>query len=338
MRHLRYRRPGHRRFQVRGDHAASRFAEAQAVAGAGLRRQGEVVVAAGVAREQLPAPRVVVGEAAGGEHHGLRPDAHVAMRRADQRAADGAVLDQQPSGRRRFQQAHAKVFRRFRQTRHQRHAVDQMHGAAVAGEVIEMAAEAPAHMQEGARRAGHVEEGGEIGARHDRHAHERGLAHGPAQARQQRADFAGVVGRGDHLVPAAGGAGRVAMHVGNAVAVGELQRGVLLEEGDHVRAGLEEGVDARGVVVLAQLVAQVGARLLDVFLDTRTFRQRIARHPGPAAGPGGGAAEHRVLLHQHDLLAVPGGSDGGRQPGGAGADDQYIAFGLMGVGGHSGVS
>ena len=114
------------------------------------------------------------------------------------------------------------------------------------------------------------------------------------------------------------------MHVRDAVAVDEPQVGVALEEGHHVRAGFEEGVDPRGVVTLAQFVAQVGTRLLDVLLDTGATRQRVARQPGPAAGPGAGAAEHRVLLHQDYPAPVPGRGHRRRQPGGAGADDQHV--------------
>ncbi|MCY1437211.1 hypothetical protein D9M71_533640 [compost metagenome] len=99
------------------------------------------------------------------------------------------------------------------------------------------------------------------------------------------------------------------MHVGNAVAVDELQCGVLLEEADHLRAGFEKGIHQFGTVLLAQFMTQVGARLFDVFLYACAPRQGVARHPHPAAGPGGGATEHRVLLHQHHLLAVMGGND-----------------------------
>ncbi|MNZ65896.1 hypothetical protein D3C78_840970 [compost metagenome] len=195
-----------------------------------------------------------------------------------------------------------------------------------------MAAEALAGVDERARRAGDVHERGQVLAGHDRHAEERGFAHGLAQAVDQLADLAAVVGRGDHRAPAGAGAGAVAVDVGDLVAVGELQGGVLLEELDHARAGFEEGVDARGVVPVAQLVLEVGARQLGVFDDAGAARQRVARHPHPAAGPGGGAAEHRVLLHHHDLLAVPGGGHRGRQAGGAGADDQDIAFERRGQG------
>ncbi|MNN18685.1 hypothetical protein D3C81_1319020 [compost metagenome] len=81
VRHLRNRRPGHRRLQVGGDHAAGRLAQAQAIARTALWGQGQVVVAAGIAWEQLPAPGVVVGETTRREHHGFGADQLLALRR-----------------------------------------------------------------------------------------------------------------------------------------------------------------------------------------------------------------------------------------------------------------
>ncbi|MNJ59466.1 hypothetical protein D3C77_551520 [compost metagenome] len=124
------------------------------------------------------------------------------------------------------------------------------------------------------------------------------------------------------------------MHVRDAVAVGKLQRRVLLEKRHHVRASLKEGVDALGVVIRPQFIAQVGTRLLDVFLDAGPPCQRVARYPGPAAGPGGGAAEHWFLLHHDHLLPMPGSRHGRSQPGGTRTYDQYIAFGFEGSGRH----
>ena len=265
-----------------------------------------------------------MGKAAAGQDHGACLDAQESLGALDQRADHLAVTQQQFAGWRRFDQAHTQGFGGLGQARYQGHAIDQVHGATVAQQVPEVAGKAPGDMQEGRQRAGQVEEGGEVGTGHDRHAHERGLPQGLAQARQQRAQLPCVIGRGDQLVAALGGARRVAMHVRDAVAVDEPQVGVALEEGHHVRAGFEEGVDPRGVVTLAQFVAQVGTRLLDVLLDTGATRQRVARQPGPAAGPGAGAAEHRVLLHQDYPAPVPGRGHRRRQPGGAGADDQHV--------------
>ncbi|MDT4838260.1 hypothetical protein FQZ97_720130 [compost metagenome] len=270
-------------------------------------------MAAGIAGEHGLAPGRVVGEAACREDDGLGADRDLGTIAIHHRAAHLAVLDDQPACRRGFEHSHTQVVGGLGQPRDQRHAIDQVHGAAITSQVVEMGSEAPGDMDEGAQRAGHAEEGGEVGAGHDRHAHERGLAHGLAQARQQGAHFTRVVGSGDHLVATGGGAGGVAMHVGNAVAVDELQCGVLLEEADHLRAGLEKGIHQLGTVLLAQFMTQVGARLFDVFLYACAPRQGVARHPHPAAGPGGGATEHRVLLHQHHLLAVMGCRDCGSE-------------------------
>lgn len=293
-------------------------------------------MAAGIAREQLLAPGVVIGETACRQHHGLGADQLLALWRRDPRPAHLATLDQQAFGRRRRLQVHTQVLCRFSQARHQCHTVDQVHGPTMAGQVVQVAAKALAHVQQGFGRAGHVEEGGKVGTGHDRHAHERGFAHGLAQAWQQGANLAGIVGRGDHLVAAKGCAWRIAMHVRDAVAVGKLQRRVLLEKRHHMRARLKEGIDALGIVVCPQLMAQISPRLFDVFLDAGPARQRVAWHPGPAAGPGGGTAKHRFFLRHDHLLPMPGSRDGRRQPGGARTYDQYIAFGFERSGRHCG--
>ncbi|CAI3806019.1 hypothetical protein GLGCALEP_03906 [Pseudomonas sp. MM221] len=205
------------------------------------------------------------------------------------------------------------------------------------GQVIQVAAKAFAHVQQGLGRAGHVEEGSKVGAGHDRHAHERGFTQGFAQAWQQGANLAGVVRRGDHLVPALGRTRCIAMHVRDAVAVGKLQRCVFFEERHHMRAGFEEGIYALGVVIRPQLITQVGAGLLDVLHNAGPLCQRVAWHPGPAAGPGGGAAKHGLLLQHDHLLPMPGSRHGRSQPGSAGAYDQYIVFGIESSRRHCGV-
>ncbi|MNL04216.1 hypothetical protein D3C87_1247810 [compost metagenome] len=73
------------------------------------------------------------------------------------------------------------------------------------------------------------------------------------------------------------------MNVGNGIAIGELQRGVLFKKRDHVRSGVEEFINHCRIVLFTQFVFQVGARLLDVFDDAGTSRQRVARHPGPTS-------------------------------------------------------
>ncbi|MCY1175341.1 hypothetical protein D3C76_856080 [compost metagenome] len=116
------------------------------------------------------------------------------------------------------------------------------------------------------------------------------------------------------------------MDVGNAVAVGELQRRMALEERHHVRRRFKKSVDHLRVESLAQFVFQVGTRLGTLLDDAGALRQRIARYPHPAAGPGCSTTEHRVLFHHDDFLPMPGGGYRRRQTGSAGADDQYIAI------------
>ncbi|MNP20447.1 hypothetical protein D3C76_1130170 [compost metagenome] len=125
------------------------------------------------------------------------------------------------------------------------------------------------------------------------------------------------------------------MNVGNCVAVGELQRGVLFEERHHARSGLKEGIDHRRVIPITQFVFQVSAWLFNVFDDAGPPGQGIARYPCPATGPGGGAAQHRVFFHHYHLQAMPCRCHGGCQPGRAGADDQYITVDVgKGLGRH----
>ena len=187
-----------------------------------------------------------------------------------------------------------------------------------------MAGEASGDVPGGGQRAGQVEECRKVRARHDRHAHERRFTHGFAQTLEQLADFSCVIRGGDHRAPAGACAWRVAVNVGNGIAVGELQRGVLFEKRNHLWAGLEEGINHCRLEVLAQFVFQVGARQCHVFDDAGAAGQGVAGHPGPAAGPCRGATENRILFHHNDFQAMPCRRDSGRQTGRTGADDQHI--------------
>ncbi|MNL09709.1 hypothetical protein D3C87_1304800 [compost metagenome] len=199
------------------------------------------------------------------------------------------------------------------------------------GEVEQVTGNAPGHMPGCRQRACKVEKRTKVRARHDRHAHERSFAHGFAQTLEQLADFSSVIRRSDHRASAGAGSWSVAMDVGNRIAVSELQRGVLFEERDHSRAGLEERIYHRWLVTLAQFMFQVGARLLDVFDDTRATGQGIARHPRPSTGPRRGAAKHRVFLDHNDVQAMPCSSDCRRQSGCTGANDQHVAVNIRSV-------
>ena len=115
------------------------------------------------------------------------------------------------------------------------------------------------------------------------------------------------------------------MKIRHLAAAEKLHVGMTLEEREHVRAMLQEHLHARAEDVAVQRVAQVGAGLFGVFVDAFGHRQRIARDPQPAAGPGGGAAQYRVLFYQDHPFAQVRGADGGCQAGRAGADHQQVA-------------
>ena len=312
--------------------AAGGFAQADAVAGAGLRWQRQVFVTGRRAREQRLAARNIIRETAGGQHHTLAgADVEGALERIDPGTQHIAVFHQQLAGGRRLDQYHAQVFSRLGQAPGQRHAVDQMHGAAMHGKVAQVGSEALGHMDKRLERAGHAEEGTQIGASHDRHAEKRGLAHGLAHAFDQPPHLPCIVGRRNHLMALGRGPWHIAMDVRNTIAVGPLQRGKTFEKSHHVRRIVEEGIHSFGVVMHAQFVLQVGARLLRILNDPRAPGQRITRHPRPTARPRRCAAKVRIFLHDHDLQPMPGGRHRSREARSARTDNQQIAINLSGL-------
>ena len=189
-----------------------------------------------------------------------------------------------------------------------------------------MPPEAAGDMGERRGRARHVHERRQIGARLDGHAHEGGLAQRTPQPVHQLAQPARVIRRGDHRASARPGPRGVAVGVGDAVAVLEVQGGVGFVERNHLRRGLQERVHPGGVEIVAEHPAQIGARRGGVLDDPGAGGERVERRPDPAAGPGGGATEHRLLLGDNHLQPVPGGSHRGRQPARPRADDQQVAI------------
>src|ERR1700722_20936619 len=97
-------------------------------------------------------------------------------------------------------------------------------------------------------------------------ANERCLAHGLAQTLGETAQLACVVWRRNHRSAPGAGSGGVAVRVRDLQPRLELNRGVLLEEGHHMRGALTEGVHLFFIEVVAQHVAQISAwgfRILD---------------------------------------------------------------------------
>lgn len=131
-----------------GHVAARRFAQAQAVAGATGWRQGEVVVAAGIAREHCFTPLGIVGKAAGSQYHRFGADSHLRTGMQHDSTAYVVVFDDQALRGGGFQHLHAQVLRRARQAGDQRHAIDQVHGTSVAGQVIQVGGETADHVQQ----------------------------------------------------------------------------------------------------------------------------------------------------------------------------------------------
>ncbi|MNL25107.1 hypothetical protein D3C87_1465770 [compost metagenome] len=136
VRHLRNRRPGDGGQHVCIHLGADAFTQSQAITGHAEWRQGQMLMPGRRTLEQRFAPFDVVGETTGREHYGLAcMDAHRAFGGADHGAANLFVFAQQFRNRRRVPEQHAEVVGGFRQARHQRHAVDQLHRPAMHDEV-----------------------------------------------------------------------------------------------------------------------------------------------------------------------------------------------------------
>ena len=69
------------------------------------------------------------------------------------------------------------------------------------------------------------------------------------------------------------------MIVGDNQSEIELNRGVLLEEVDRLRRGVEVGVDARCVEMRAGLVLKIDSRLVGAVVDAGTAGRRAGGYP-----------------------------------------------------------
>jgi hypothetical protein len=114
----------------------------------------------------------------------------------------------------------------------------------------------------------------QLSPRGNAHAPQRGLGQRRLEAVDVAAQAAGIKGCTDRA-PAQRGRRTEAMEVGYAVAVDELQRGLAPEELDHARPLVQEGAHARGIKLLAQLVAQVGLGQGRVFVDAGGARSGL---------------------------------------------------------------
>ena len=268
-----------------------------------------------------------MGVAAGREHDATaRPHLDLARGRGQNRAVNRPGRADQPDGPRLGAEVHPEIGGRAQEARNQREPVPQLKTAAMDRQVDQVAAEAPPGVREGAARAGDVHERGEIRPGLDRHAQERRLPHRRTQLVEERPKTASIVRCSDHRAPAGAGARQVAIGVADPVAILEIERGVRLVERHHLGRRGQEGVNAGGVEMRAEHVAQVDARRLRVLHDAGPARELIAGRPDPAARPRRGTAEDRLLLRHHDLQPVESCGHGGREPAGTGADDQKVAL------------
>ena len=87
--------------------------------------------------------------------------------------------------------------------------------------------------------------------------------------------------------------GERAINIVDLAAGNELEGSLVVEEAHHMRCRFEEGVHLVGLVVVTENLPEVCPEGLLFLVDSFGLRQRVARRPGPASGPGGGTAADR---------------------------------------------
>ena len=168
-RHQRHRRPGTVVGQCAIDLRARGLAHAQAVAAVGQRRGRPMLAAARRMREQRRLARIVVREAAAGQHDAaagadLALLASLTMGQAHARAGDAAALAQKPDYGVRLVQLDALVERRLEQRCGQRVATHAHGTAAVAQYVPGLAQHALGDVDERIGRAAGAQEVAKVAA------------------------------------------------------------------------------------------------------------------------------------------------------------------------------
>ena len=241
-------------------------------------------------------------------------------------AAHRTVVDDQFAHRRRQPQRHLEVERRLGETAGEGVAVGQRHATAVLHHVSEMLRQPLGDIERRGQRLGRAHEVDDLLAGAQHHAEHGQFRQRRAEMLDVIAEFAAVERTRHHRAAALRAAWRFRVIVGEGQRHIEAQRGLRGEEIHRLGAGGEKGIDARGVEVVARLVAQIGAGGVRGLADAPGARQRGAGNPQPAAGAGRGAAEARLLLDDQDLEAAMRGGDRRRHAGGAGAHHQHVAI------------
>ncbi len=94
----------------------------------------------------------------------------------------------------------------------------------------------------------------------------------------------------------------------------ELYGGVLLEKIDCLRRMLEIRINPSRVEVRSRFMLEIDARLFGAVVHPGTASRRTRRNPQPPAGSRAGAAEHRLLLDDQNVLMVVSGGGRGCKP------------------------
>src|SRR5260370_13747431 len=80
---------------------------------------------------------------------------------------------------------------------------------------------------------------------------------------------------------------------------------LILEEFDHLWAVRQIRLDEGFIVVVAKLLLQITATVIEIVADAGPSCERVSGNPKISSGDGGGAAEHRRLLHKEYVKASP---------------------------------
>ncbi|MGY3075615.1 hypothetical protein ACVWZZ_001986 [Bradyrhizobium sp. LM6.10] len=176
----------------------------------------------------------------------------------------------------------------------------------------------------------------------EHHAEYGQLRQGHAEGLDLVAELSAVERARHHRTATLGASGRLGVVVREYQRHVEAERGLAGEETDRLGPGAQECIDARGVIIVAGFVPQIGAGLLRRLLDAVSLRQRRAGNPQPTAGAGGSAAEAWLLLDDQDVEAAIARGDRGRHPGCARSGHEHIALVSLNcvalVAGHAGLT
>ena len=191
----------------------------------------------------------------------------------------------------------------------------------------------------------------QLRARGDAHAPQRGLVQRGFEVMQALAQATAIEGRGADRAATGGRIGRVAVKVGDGVAVDELQCGLAAEEIHHARAVVQKaegagfvGASAAAAGLVALVVLYVGVTFVQVWAASRDDGARKAdaivvlgagvRDDGSASDAMRHRVNHAVRLWKEGFapfIAMTGGADPGEPSEGKVAADLALSLGASGL-------